>query len=125
MGCTTSAGMEVDSGAHVTYKLQCSFTSFQNWEGGCLLDRSETGYKFHLLTEALLLRGNLREFQTPYMRTADLIITILVTRSPGVAIAVAMPLGSVVSAIGAASAEVEINVATARQMVKAVTSILE
>ena len=67
----------------------------------------------------------MREFHTPYMRTADLIITTLVTRSPGVAIAVAMPPGSVVSAMGAAS-EVEIKVATrARQMVKAVTSILE
>ena len=67
----------------------------------------------------------MREFHTPYMRTADLIITTLVTRSPGVAIAVAMPLGSVVLAMGAASAEVEIKVATARQMVKTVTSILE
>ena len=59
------------------------------------------------------------------MSEAVLSATTLVTRSPGVAIAVAMPLGSVVSAMGAAS-EVEMKAATkARQMVKAVTSILK
>ena len=59
------------------------------------------------------------------MSEAVLSATTLVTRSPGVAIAVAMPLGSVVLAMGAAS-EVEMKAATkARQMVKAVTSILK
>ena len=84
-----------------------------------------TETNIHLLTKALLLRGNLSEFQTPYMSEAVLSATTLVTKSPGVAIAAAMPLGSVVSAMGAAS-EVEMKVETrARQMVKAVTSILK
>ena len=65
------------------------------------------------------------EFQTPYRSEAVLSATTLVTRSPGVAIAVAMLLASVVLAMGAASEE-EIKVETrARQMVKAVTSILK
>ena len=58
------------------------------------------------------------------MSEAVLSATTLVTKSPGVAIAVAMPLGSVVSAIGAASEE-EIKVATRARQIKAVTSILK